>query len=95
MGKGVGKLRVVVEGTLMRMRDFLLTRDTAGCVCGCQIAKWCKAVDEIRISKGNRNTRRKPNPMSPCPKQTSTWSGMEPELLHREISLMFLMNGEE
>jgi hypothetical protein len=38
-GERVGKLSVVVEGTFMRMRDFLLPRNTAGCVCRCQIAK--------------------------------------------------------
>jgi hypothetical protein len=36
----VGKLSVVVEGTFMRMRDFLLLRNIAGCVCRCQRAKW-------------------------------------------------------
>jgi hypothetical protein len=41
-GERVGKLRIVVEGTFMLMRDFLLPRNTAGCVCSCQIAKWCK-----------------------------------------------------
>jgi hypothetical protein len=30
MVKGMEKLSVVVEGTFMRMRDFLLTRNTAG-----------------------------------------------------------------
>jgi hypothetical protein len=34
----VGKLTVVVEGTFMLMREFLLPRNTAGCVCRCQIA---------------------------------------------------------
>jgi hypothetical protein len=41
MAKGVVNLSVVVVGTFMAMRDILLTRNTAGCVCGCQIAKWC------------------------------------------------------
>jgi hypothetical protein len=27
----------------MRIRDFLLPRNTADCVCRCQIAKWCNA----------------------------------------------------
>jgi hypothetical protein len=40
-GERVGKLSVVVEETFMRMHDFLLPRNTAGCVCRCQIAKWC------------------------------------------------------
>jgi hypothetical protein len=39
-GEMVGKLSVVVEGTFMHMHDFLLSRNTARCVCSCQIAKW-------------------------------------------------------
>jgi hypothetical protein len=39
-GERVRKLSVV-EGTFMRMRDFLLPRNTAGCVYSCQIVKWC------------------------------------------------------
>jgi hypothetical protein len=34
----VGKLGVVVEGTFMRI---ILPCNTAGCVCRCQIVKWC------------------------------------------------------
>jgi hypothetical protein len=40
-GERVGKLSAVVEGTFMRMRDFLLPLNTAGCVCRCQTVKWC------------------------------------------------------
>jgi hypothetical protein len=40
-GERVRKLSVGVEGTFMCMLDFLLPRNTAGCVCLCQIAKWC------------------------------------------------------
>jgi hypothetical protein len=39
--KRVGKLSVVVERTFVPMPDFLLPRMTAGCVCSCQIVKWC------------------------------------------------------
>jgi hypothetical protein len=37
-GERAGKLSVVVEGTFMRMHDFLLPHNTAGCVSRCQIA---------------------------------------------------------
>jgi hypothetical protein len=40
-GERVGKLSMVVEGTFMRMPDFLLPRNIAECVCHCQIVKWC------------------------------------------------------
>jgi hypothetical protein len=40
-GERVGKLSVVVQGTFMHMRDFLLPHNTAGCSCRCQIAKRC------------------------------------------------------
>jgi hypothetical protein len=49
-GEWVGKLGVVVEGTFMRMRDFLLPRSTAGCVCRCQIAKWWNTYLSLLIS---------------------------------------------
>jgi hypothetical protein len=40
-GERVEKLSIAVEGTFMRMSDFLLPHNTAGCVCRSQIGKWC------------------------------------------------------
>jgi hypothetical protein len=45
----VGKLSVVVEGTFMRMHDFLLPCNTAGCVCHCQVVKWLTHVRRILV----------------------------------------------
>jgi hypothetical protein len=40
-GERVMKLSVAVEGIFMRMRDILLPRNTARCVCRYQRVKWC------------------------------------------------------
>jgi hypothetical protein len=39
IGERVGKLSVVIEGTFTHMRDSVLPRNTAGCVCRSQIGK--------------------------------------------------------
>jgi hypothetical protein len=57
-GERVGKLSVVVEGTFMRMRDFLLPRNTVVCVCRCQRAKWCNTCSShSRFAQGAQDDR--------------------------------------
>jgi hypothetical protein len=54
-GDRVGKLSIVVEGTFMCMCDLLLPRNTAGCICHCQIAKWCNTcLSHSRFARDDR-----------------------------------------
>jgi hypothetical protein len=87
MAKRVGKLSVMVEGTFMHMRDFLLTRNTAGCVVCCQIAKWCNthlshshfAQDDRMLGAGQsqRIVRQKNLIMGPKTKNNCAGEGQQ------------------